>query len=634
MQITGTYHDGLPPSTPGGGTPLPDIASQLREQQQYHKRVQSRRVLAAWWWPILLMLLGCTGAVVAASLAGPLYPNQTLAVGAAALVGIPAFVILVRHLQLGLLTFALVTTTLAGPKLMTIKSLDVYPSEIMILILFCTLLVYVAFRARDVFLPPLRAIWPQVGLFALGIVSNVMVQFTWTHGVPKKLNNNPIIYDQLLGSLAFSFPLIVYVIVTMIVSTNERLIRHIQRIFMIAAMIVAAIVLYDFRRLGGDINSFRFNAPHISWMDMRAVAQLLALGAILGYGRFLYAKSWPKRAVYLAVTLTCFITVILTLENSWWLETLVALGVMTIMFSWRIILFYIVLFGTLASAFFPALVAEFQKLQSVKATDAVRFIIWADSLRVWSKQPIFGVGPGNFWVYDQLFTHLPRALRNCNATGLCVAHNGYLQILGEEGPLGLFFFVAFPIVIIVLAIMLYRRAYVPRKRSHYHVFLSIAGWLGFSLADVPDTKIARAKKPMWKQGRRRRWFIRVGRQLKRGDFLAWVGAVALFFYVLIGAIIRDEESTERHEDRILAMVCIGLTLGSMVADFFAGSFFIPPRQISIFQEMPQVVTSWILWACLMYKDQKWRKICKQAKLDGKKPVAYPDEKKGRVLRHG
>lgn len=688
MQITGTYHNGLPPSSPGGGT---DIAAQLREQQQYHKRVRRRRVLAEWWWPILLMLLGCTGAAIIASFLGPLYLNQTIEVGAASVLAIPIFVILVRHLQLSLLVFALVTTTLAGPKITTIKSLDVYPAEVMILILFGALLVYAAFRARDIFLPSLRAIWPYLGLFVLGIVSNVMIQFTWTHGVPKKLNNNPIIYEQILGSLSFSFPLVVFVIVTMIVRTNERLIRNIQRVFMVAAMIVALAVLYDFRRLGGDINSFRFNAPHIAWMDMRAVAQLLALGAILAYARLLYSSNWFQRFMYLIVTLTCFITVILTLENSWWLEMLVAFGVMTLIYSWRVLVFYIVLGGTLAAAFFPQLMAEWQKLQSVKADDAVRFIIWSDALRVWSKQPVLGVGPGNFWVYDQVFTRLPRALRNCNSTGLCVAHNAYLQVLGELGPLGLFFFVAFPITIIALAILLYRRAYVPRKRSHDHVFLSIAGWLGFSLADVPPAEyiplaekvrrlprnlsrgflgflvVKRLRITDWGHRNRRKIvifsllylaFLTVlavvtllvpdlastallivsFNSLLYLVFLLLAAGIALvcigIFIALPWFIMVDPHTTERHEDRILALVCIGLTLGSMVGDFFAGGFFIPPRQISIFQEMPQVITSWILWACLMYKDQKWRKICKQAQLDGKRPVAYADEKKGRLLRHG
>jgi hypothetical protein len=63
----------------------------------------------------------------------------------------------------------------------------------------------------------------------------------------------------------------------------------------------------------------------------------------------------------------------------------------------------------------------------------------------------------------------------------------------------------------------------------------------------------------------------------------------------------------------------------MVGDFFAGGFFIPPRQIAVLAEMPQVVTSWIIWGLVMYRDQKWRMACKQAAINGERPIAYPIE---------
>ena len=76
---------------------------------------------------------------------------------------------------------------------------------------------------------------------------------------------------------------------------------------------------------------------------------------------------------------------------------------------------------------------------------------------------------------------------------------------------------------------------------------------------------------------------------------------------------------------MLALAAIGLTVGSMFSDFFAGGFFIPPRQISIFAEMPQVVTTWIIWGLVMYKDQKWRRTCREAEAISIKPDAYSME---------
>src|SRR6266567_852500 len=591
MQITDTFSNGgLPPSS-GGGAFLPDIASQLLQQQERHQRILRWRAFASWWYPVVLIILGSALAITLAATLGTTYPLPLFA----AFMGLPVFFLLIKRVDFSLLLLAAGTTAIA-PKLVTVKSAEIFPVQILIAVLFCTLLVQAAFRTHKISLPPLRAIWPLLGMFILAIISNVMIQFTWTHGVPKKLNNNPIIYDEILGIISFTFPLIVYTIVTMIVSVKERYVVYIQRIFIMMGIFVALVVVYDFRRIGADIYTFRFSEPHIAWMSLRAIAQLLALTCILAYARFLYATTWLQRIIYLVIALLSLTTVILTLENSWWVEAFIALIVMTIIYSWRLVSFYIVL----AIPFLPLVKAEYTKLQTVKSADTSRYIIWADALRVWSKQPILGVGPGNFWVYDQVFTNLPRALRNCNATGLCVAHNGYLQILGELGPLGLFYWVAFPVVLIILAAMLYRRAYIGRTRSNANFFASFAGLVGLDLADLPA-----AKKPLpgWKGWRA--MFVR-----------------PVVFSRGVWSVFADDARSERHVDRMLALACIGLTAGSMVGDFFAGGFFIPPRQIAVLTEMPQVVTSWIICGLLMYKDQKWRMACKKAAVDGVKPIAY------------
>jgi hypothetical protein len=392
----------------------------------------------------------------------------------------------------------------------------------------------------------------------------------------------------------------------MIVAVRERYIVYIQRIFIMLGIFVALVVLYDFRRIGADIYTFRFSEPHIAWMSLRAIAQLLALTCILAYARFLYATTWLQRIIYLVIALLSLTTVILTLENSWWVEAFIALIVMTLIYSWRLISFYIIL----GIPFLPFVKAEYSKLQTVKSADSSRFVIWVDALRVWSKQPVLGVGPGNFWVYDQVFTNLPRALRNCNATGLCVAHNGYLQILGEEGPLGLLLFLAFPIVIIVLAALLYRRALVPRKRSRANLFLKFSGWIGLDLVDLPEQSKAKKQKEQ-----RQNSTLAPGKPVQN----------RLLDWKVYWAAFSDDERSERHVDAMLALSAIGLTIGSMFSDFFAGGFFIPPRQISILPEMPQVVTSWIIWAFIMYKDQKWRKTCRKAEAAGIRPSAYQME---------
>jgi len=58
------------------------------------------------------------------------------------------------------------------------------------------------------------------------------------------------------------------------------------------------------------------------------------------------------------------------------------------MFSRRLFVFFM----ACAIPLLPLIKAEIEKIAQVKSADYYRLIIWKDALRVWSKQPIFGVG--------------------------------------------------------------------------------------------------------------------------------------------------------------------------------------------------------------------------------------------------
>ncbi len=151
--------------------------------------------------------------------------------------------------------------------------------------------------------------------------------------------------------------------------------------------------------------------------------------------------------------------------------------------------------------------------------------------------------PGNFWAYDQRFTQLPKNLRNFSRTGLGVTHNGYLQILGELGPLGVVFYVSFIVVIIVIAVRLYQRSKIPKKPAR--------------------------------------------------------GILKLLDLNLVC------ESEKRH-DHILALVVIGISCGLAVGDFVSGGFFLQPRQVGSSNDLVRIFITWIIWGCVIYKDQLWR----------------------------
>src|SRR6266487_2206902 len=237
MQITNTFGKGAFPPSPGGGPPAPDIARQVSQQRSYYQRVHFQRSLRFWWFRVLLIVL----AVALAVTLGYVYSLLPVAsiftsykyvlVGA---IAFPLLVFLVKRIDIALLLLAISATPFL-PQAFMLKSLAVYPCILVVFFLFCVLLVQVSFHVRKAFLPSLWVLWPYIGMIILAIISTIMVQFTWTHGVPKKINSNPIYYDEILGIGIYCFPIITYMAVTTIVFCWEKLIQWILHAFLLAA---------------------------------------------------------------------------------------------------------------------------------------------------------------------------------------------------------------------------------------------------------------------------------------------------------------------------------------------------------------------------------------------------------------
>jgi hypothetical protein len=362
MQITS--NNAFPPSTGGGNL---DIASQLLAQKVRHTHILRQRALGFWWYRILFIVL----TVMLAGVSGFFlngYPFFLIPF--AVILVLPVVFWLGKNPEFAFLIAAIVTTAIA-PKVLTLKSLDIFPSLPILILIFCVLGVQVAFHVRRAVFPSFWVLWPSIGLLVMALVSDIMTQLTWTHGVPHKINGNPIIYVEILGVGAFFLPLMVFFVTTTILARKETLIRTILDAFLIIGIFISFAVLYDFKRIGGDIYAFRFSEPRIFWMSLRAIAQILALGCMIAYARFLYADPirvrlhrwylfplafflpiagpfvfarWRNkhgyrdivfttlwsRIVYLLLTVLFLACVIITLENSWWIEVGVGAIVMTI----------------------------------------------------------------------------------------------------------------------------------------------------------------------------------------------------------------------------------------------------------------------------------------------------------------
>lgn len=550
MQLTNPAPDGRMSSQMGNF----DIAGQLQQQQSYHRRILLERKIKSLWSPILLVVIGVLIAAGAGLLVGILGQNnftQVALKGAVIAVGLFGasilFFIAARRIEWGIVLTAIITTAFL-PQLFSIKSLAVFPVLPLLFFLFIVMIVQAAFRVRTFIFPSFWAIWPLFGFILMAIISNIFAQFLWTPGVPRRMSSSPIIYDELLAIGLCFIPLIAVTFTCMALSNKERYVEYIQRTFLILAALGAAVVIIEFKRIGATVYTFRYSEPSIFWMKLKDLAQLINLGCMIAYSRFLYAKRWRDRLRYLVIVAMCLAGVYLTLENSWWIEIAVGLIVMTAVYSRRLLVFFMIC----ALPLIPVIKNELAKISTVKTADYYRLIIWQDAIRLWRKQPILGVGPGNFYVYDQHFTQLPRNLRDFSKTGLGVAHNGYLQVLGEMGPIGIFFWVSILTVIAIISYNLYRRSPVLKQKSKAFVRL-----LGLELS----------------------------------------------------------VDSENRADRMLGLVGLGLVVGSALADFFSGGFIVPARQIDSLQWIPHTLTSWFLWGCVMYRDQLWRMARKGLKIE-------------------
>lgn len=514
MRTVETFANAALPPTRGGTA---DIAGQLHQQQMRHRRIERLRTLQFWWYPILFVILGGLVAAVMGQYVLDL-PKETIGI----LIGVPLLFLTCKRVEFGLLIFAISVSPFV-PSALKVSTLYISPAIPLLLLLLAMAVLQTAFHVKIPVLPSLRTIWPLYGLAIVAIISEIQAQATWLHMVPHMVLANPIAFEEGVGVALYFIPLVVVYTVTMSLTKREQWVQYIQAAYIVLALMDAALIIFEFKHIGADIYAFRYTSPSIGWMPLEALAQLIVLGCILTYARFLYATSWKARIIYGTVLLICLLALYISLENSWWLEGGIALMVMTLVYSRRLFAFLCVA----GLPLLPLVKSFIEKLQSVKSVDALRLTIWSDMLRVWSKRPVMGVGPGNVWAYDQTFTHLPQGLRDFAKSGLGVAHEGYLQTLAELGPLGLFFHVAFIVVLIIAAARLFRRS---------------------------------------------------------------------------GPLINQD----MRNNRILGLVGLGLICGSLAGDFVASYFFLPPRQSIHVASLPQALTSWVIYSCVIYKDQLWR----------------------------
>lgn len=126
----------------------------------------------------------------------------------------------------------------------------------------------------------------------------------------------------------------------------------------------------------------------------------------------------------------------------------------------------------------------------LSGNDSDRLRLWTDALRIFTLRPILGVGPGNLTSYVEAFSSFSQATV---IAGYHQVHNSFLEILDEEGIIGLCLFLSF--LVGVIAILARRREGAPTRdewpaAAGLGLLVAGAGMAFFAAGLVPTVSAA------------------------------------------------------------------------------------------------------------------------------------------------
>src|SRR5690349_14259109 len=281
MQISKPYANGQLPPSSGGGVPG------WQDRQAYYQRIHKRRDLFYRWAPIILTIIGSLIAAYVGSFTFD-YPKETFG----ALIGLPLLFISVWKIEFGFVFLALTTTPFVPTALKT-DWFYVSPAVPLLILLIVVAIIQIAFYKRKVVLPSIWTIWPLIAMLLWAFFVEILVNATWVKYIPRViLTNEPLVVDEAVGLAMYSLPLLMLFCGAVCISTKDKWIHIVLHTFLGMGLLDAAVLIVKYRSIGGDVTGFRYAAPQIGWMPLEALAQLLALGAIIAYAYALINTKW------------------------------------------------------------------------------------------------------------------------------------------------------------------------------------------------------------------------------------------------------------------------------------------------------------------------------------------------------
>lgn len=167
--------------------------------------------------------------------------------------------------------------------------------------------------------------------------------------------------------------------------------------------------------------------PEVFGSSSSGLGTLIVLFNTITFSQFLYARTGKARAYWGITSLVLCIGVIMALGRESWIELFLTILLMVFLRTknWSVLL--VLLSPLLIIVFVPG-VLDFFDPTKVYGSD--RLIIWQDAINLWQRNPIFGIGAGNFQFFNRVYAK--------DKVGL--AHNQFLGVLAEMGIPGIIAF--------------------------------------------------------------------------------------------------------------------------------------------------------------------------------------------------
>jgi O-antigen ligase len=362
------------------------------------------------------------GVLVGWSITGP-----GIGLAAAVCVGIVALVIVAAIWGYEGFAIALVVASMLPLPTVSLLGTVRFPLASAAVLVIPGAAVWVSRRRGTTLLVP--HLWPYLTLVAVAVVSLAASWLFWDPRVPTGIERgygHRWIGYQITGLYLLVVPLLAFAGGVL----SSRLLR-LERLFGAVLLAITGLTLFALatwiQHPANPIDAF-YTGDRVK-LDYQWAAILLVMSVPLLF----YAQRPLLRLVAVALLVLAAVTWLVEYVLSAWLGVLAAVMVMIwLRFRMRGIVLFVgalVMVGLILEPTVATIVS-----QRSNSPDVDRLKIWQSALVVWSKGPVIGVGPGNLASYMETYSEFPLGLV---LQGYQQAHNIFLEILAEEGAVGL-----------------------------------------------------------------------------------------------------------------------------------------------------------------------------------------------------